>query len=183
MDHKPQAILRMQGFIPSMPCPQHSLDGCFVPGQVGAEQSTRIADLEQERDSLSRAAERHGEEIAALQAELQQLRDTLSSEKESSKKELETLQTQLQDKVPQGHRCCGHPSITSSAPRAKGHSSTVRSHMGSSVPWHLAAHCRTAGPQGQEQSPRAKPWLWVFARAGGSGGVSGFASWCSGEGA
>uniref|UniRef100_A0A493SV94 Huntingtin-interacting protein 1 n=1 Tax=Anas platyrhynchos platyrhynchos TaxID=8840 RepID=A0A493SV94_ANAPP len=66
--------------------------------KVGAEQSTRIADLEQERDSLSRAAERHGEEIAALQAELQQLRDTLSSEKESSKKELETLQTQLQDK-------------------------------------------------------------------------------------
>ncbi|KAM9177210.1 huntingtin-interacting protein 1 isoform 5-T5 [Mergus octosetaceus] len=66
--------------------------------KVGAEQSTRIADLEQERDSLSRAAERYGEEIAALQAELQQLQDTLSSEKESSKKELETLQTQLQDK-------------------------------------------------------------------------------------
>ncbi|XP_035415187.2 huntingtin-interacting protein 1 isoform X1 [Cygnus atratus] len=66
--------------------------------QVGAEQSTRIADLEQERDSLSQAAERHGEEMAALRAELQQLQDTLSSEKESSKKELETLQTQLQDK-------------------------------------------------------------------------------------
>ncbi|NWJ02178.1 HIP1 protein, partial [Crypturellus undulatus] len=66
--------------------------------QLGAEQSTRIASLEQERDSLSQAAEQHGEEMAALQAELQQLRDMLSSEKESSKKALETLQTQLKDK-------------------------------------------------------------------------------------
>lgn len=140
-----------------MPCPQHSLDGCFVPGQVGAEQSTRIADLEQERDSLSRAAERHGEEMAALRAELQQLQDTLSSEKESSKKELETLQTQLQDKVPQGHRWRGHPSTTSSAPGAEGHSAAVRSHTGSSSPWHLAARCCSAGPQGQEQSPVPSP--------------------------
>ncbi|XP_009321900.1 PREDICTED: huntingtin-interacting protein 1-like [Pygoscelis adeliae] len=46
--------------------------------QAGAEQSTRIAGLEQERDSLSQAAEQHGEEMAALRAELQQLRDTLS---------------------------------------------------------------------------------------------------------
>ncbi|NWW86169.1 HIP1 protein, partial [Rhynochetos jubatus] len=52
----------------------------------------------QERDSLSRAAERHGEEMAALRAELQQLRDTLSREQESSKMELATLQTQLRDK-------------------------------------------------------------------------------------
>uniref|UniRef100_A0A8B9MSE6 I/LWEQ domain-containing protein n=1 Tax=Accipiter nisus TaxID=211598 RepID=A0A8B9MSE6_9AVES len=66
--------------------------------QAGAEQSTRIASLEQERDSLSRAAEQHGEEMAALRAELQQLRDTLSREQESSKTELETLQTQLRDK-------------------------------------------------------------------------------------
>ncbi|XP_064379565.1 huntingtin-interacting protein 1 isoform X2 [Dromaius novaehollandiae] len=66
--------------------------------QLGAEQSTRIAGLEQERDSLSQAAEQHGEEMAALRAELQQLRDALSSEKESSKKVLETLQTQLKDK-------------------------------------------------------------------------------------
>ncbi|KGL75889.1 Huntingtin-interacting protein 1, partial [Tinamus guttatus] len=66
--------------------------------QLGAEQTTRIASLEQERDSLSQAAEQHGEEMAALRAELQQLRDTLSSEKESSKKVLETLQTQLKDK-------------------------------------------------------------------------------------
>ncbi|NXA19697.1 HIP1 protein, partial [Ibidorhyncha struthersii] len=66
--------------------------------QAGAEQSTRITGLEQERDSLSRAAERHGEEMATLQAELQQLRDTLSHEQESSKKELEMLQTQLRDK-------------------------------------------------------------------------------------
>ncbi|XP_049659343.1 huntingtin-interacting protein 1 isoform X2 [Accipiter gentilis] len=66
--------------------------------QAGAEQSTRIASLEQERDSLSRAAEQHGEEMAALRAELQQLRDTLSREQESSKMELETLQTQLRDK-------------------------------------------------------------------------------------
>uniref|UniRef100_A0A8B9MUM5 I/LWEQ domain-containing protein n=1 Tax=Accipiter nisus TaxID=211598 RepID=A0A8B9MUM5_9AVES len=75
---------------------------------------TRIASLEQERDSLSRAAEQHGEEMAALRAELQQLRDTLSREQESSKTELETLQTQLRDKVPQGH--CGHgasPSVAS----------------------------------------------------------------------
>ncbi|XP_067165638.1 huntingtin-interacting protein 1 [Apteryx mantelli] len=66
--------------------------------QLGVEQSTRIAGLEQERDSLSQAAEQHGEEMAALRAELQQLRDTLSSEKESSKKVLEMLQTQLKDK-------------------------------------------------------------------------------------
>ncbi|POI29064.1 hypothetical protein CIB84_007186, partial [Bambusicola thoracicus] len=66
--------------------------------QVGAEQNTRIAGLEQERDSLNHAAEQRSKEIAALQAELQQLRDALSSEKESSRKELETLQTQLQDK-------------------------------------------------------------------------------------
>ncbi|XP_064324398.1 huntingtin-interacting protein 1 isoform X2 [Phalacrocorax carbo] len=66
--------------------------------QVGAEQSTRIAGLEQERDSLSQAAEQHREEMAALRAELQQLQDTLSHEQESSKMELETLQTQLKDK-------------------------------------------------------------------------------------
>ncbi|NXA53856.1 HIP1 protein, partial [Nothocercus julius] len=66
--------------------------------QLGAEQSTRIVSLEQERDSLSQAAEQHGEEMTALRAELQQLRDTLSSEKESSKKVLETLQSQLKDK-------------------------------------------------------------------------------------
>ncbi|NXD13729.1 HIP1 protein, partial [Nothocercus nigrocapillus] len=66
--------------------------------QLGAEQSTRIASLEQERESLSQAAEQHSEEMTALRAELQQLRDTLSSEKESSKKVLETLQTQLKDK-------------------------------------------------------------------------------------
>ncbi|NXI98549.1 HIP1 protein, partial [Psophia crepitans] len=66
--------------------------------QGGAEQSTRIAGLERERDSLSRAAERHGEEVAALRAELQQLRDTLSGERESSRVELERLQTQLRDK-------------------------------------------------------------------------------------
>ncbi|NXK47919.1 HIP1 protein, partial [Chauna torquata] len=66
--------------------------------QVGAEQSTRIAGLEQERDSLSQVAEQHSKEMAALRTELQQLRDMLSSEKESSRKELETLQMQLQDK-------------------------------------------------------------------------------------
>ncbi|KFQ32867.1 Huntingtin-interacting protein 1, partial [Mesitornis unicolor] len=49
--------------------------------QAGAEQSTRIAGLEQERDSLSRAAERHGEEVATLRAKLQQLQDTLSGER------------------------------------------------------------------------------------------------------
>lgn len=78
-------------------------DGIFAPGQAGAEQNTRIAGLEQERDSLSHAAAQHSKEMAALQAELQQLRDTLSSEKESSRKELETLQTQLREKVPQKH--------------------------------------------------------------------------------
>ncbi|NXL53369.1 HIP1 protein, partial [Podilymbus podiceps] len=62
------------------------------------EQNTRIVSLEQERDGLSQAAERHREEMAALRAELQQLRDTLSREQESSKMELETLQTQLRDK-------------------------------------------------------------------------------------
>ncbi|KAM4647889.1 huntingtin-interacting protein 1 isoform 3-T3 [Amazona ochrocephala] len=66
--------------------------------QVGAEQSTRIAGLEQERDSLSRAAERHGEEVAALHAELQQMRDRLGREQESSKMELEMLQARLRDK-------------------------------------------------------------------------------------
>ncbi|NXW83255.1 HIP1 protein, partial [Alopecoenas beccarii] len=66
--------------------------------KAGAEQSTRLAGLEQERDSLSRAAQRHGEEMAALRAELQQLRDTLSHQQESNRTELETLQTQLRDK-------------------------------------------------------------------------------------
>lgn len=80
-----------------------------MSGQVGAEQNTRIAGLEQERDSLSHAAEQRSKEMAALQAELQQLRDALSSEKESSRKERETLQTQLQDKVPQEHPKHRHP--------------------------------------------------------------------------
>ncbi|KAI1231977.1 hypothetical protein IHE44_0007623 [Lamprotornis superbus] len=67
--------------------------------QAGAEQSTQIASLEQERDRLSQAAEQHRDEMAALQAELQQLRDTLSHEQESSRTELEMLQTQLKDKT------------------------------------------------------------------------------------
>ncbi|NXP11239.1 HIP1 protein, partial [Thinocorus orbignyianus] len=72
--------------------------------QAGAEQSTRITSLEQERDNLSRAAEQHGEEMAALRAELQQLRDTLSQQQESSKTELETLQTQLRNKESEEQR-------------------------------------------------------------------------------
>ncbi|XP_010179826.1 PREDICTED: huntingtin-interacting protein 1-like, partial [Mesitornis unicolor] len=67
--------------------------------QAGAEQSTRIAGLEQERDSLSRAAERHGEEVATLRAKLQQLQDTLRC-KQESRMELKMLQTQLRDKLP-----------------------------------------------------------------------------------
>lgn len=70
------------------------------PPQAGAEQNTQIASLEQERDRLSRAAEQHRDEMAALRAELQQLQDTLSREQESSRTELEMLQTQLRDKVP-----------------------------------------------------------------------------------
>ncbi|NXS84920.1 HIP1 protein, partial [Erpornis zantholeuca] len=66
--------------------------------QAGAEQNTRIASLEQERDRLSRAAEQHRDEMAALQAELQQLQDMLSHKQESSRTELEMLQTQLRDK-------------------------------------------------------------------------------------
>ncbi|XP_050837655.1 huntingtin-interacting protein 1 isoform X3 [Serinus canaria] len=66
--------------------------------QAGAEQNTRIASLEQERDRLSQAAEQHRDKMAALQAELQQLRDTLSCEQKSSRTELEMLQTQLRDK-------------------------------------------------------------------------------------
>lgn len=64
------------------------------------EQNTRLASLEQERARLSRAAEQHRDEMAALQAELQQLRDTLSREQESSRTELQMLQSQLRDKVP-----------------------------------------------------------------------------------
>uniref|UniRef100_A0A8B9PZQ3 Huntingtin-interacting protein 1-related protein n=1 Tax=Apteryx owenii TaxID=8824 RepID=A0A8B9PZQ3_APTOW len=90
-------------------------------------QSTRIAGLEQERDSLSQAAEQHGEEMAALRAELQQLRDTLSSEKESSKKVLETLQTQLKDKVPR------HGMLASTSTGAS---------------WHCLASQQRAGAQG-----------------------------------
>ncbi|NWW14514.1 HIP1 protein, partial [Oreocharis arfaki] len=66
--------------------------------QAGAEQNTRIASLEQERDRLSRAAEQHRDKMAALEAELQQLQDTLGHEQESSRAELEMLQTQLRDK-------------------------------------------------------------------------------------
>lgn len=94
---------------------RHSPSCSFVPAQAGAEQSTRITGLEQERDSLSRAAERHEEEVAALRAELQQLRDTLSHEQESSKVELETLQTQLRDKVSRDTAGTGHPGVPISA--------------------------------------------------------------------
>ncbi|XP_071304264.1 huntingtin-interacting protein 1 isoform X5 [Agelaius tricolor] len=66
--------------------------------QAGAEQNTRIASLEQERDRLSQAAEQHRDKMAALQTELRQLQDTLSREQESSRTELEMLQTQLRDK-------------------------------------------------------------------------------------
>ncbi|NWY23354.1 HIP1 protein, partial [Pheucticus melanocephalus] len=66
--------------------------------QAGAEQNTRIASLEQEKNRLSQAAEQHRDKMAALEAELQQLRDTLSREQESSRTELEMLQTQLRDK-------------------------------------------------------------------------------------
>ncbi|XP_077643585.1 huntingtin-interacting protein 1 isoform X4 [Lonchura striata] len=66
--------------------------------QAGAEQNTRIASLEQERDRLNQAAEQHWDKMAALQAELQQLRDTLGREQESSRTELEMLRTQLRDK-------------------------------------------------------------------------------------
>ncbi|XP_061868064.1 huntingtin-interacting protein 1 isoform X2 [Colius striatus] len=66
--------------------------------QAGAEQSSRISVLEQERASLSQAAEGHREEMAALQAELQQLRDELRHEQESSRTELQKLQTQLRNK-------------------------------------------------------------------------------------
>lgn len=71
-----------------------------MPPQVGAEQNTQIASLEQERDRLSQAAEQHRDEMAALQAELQQLQNTLRHEQESSRTELEMLQTQLREKVP-----------------------------------------------------------------------------------
>ncbi|NXP35555.1 HIP1 protein, partial [Leiothrix lutea] len=66
--------------------------------QARAEQNTWIANLEQERDRLSQAAEQHRDKMAALQAELQQLQDTLSHEQKSSRTELEMLQTQLRDK-------------------------------------------------------------------------------------
>uniref|UniRef100_A0A672UMP7 Huntingtin-interacting protein 1 n=1 Tax=Strigops habroptila TaxID=2489341 RepID=A0A672UMP7_STRHB len=79
--------------------------------QVRARRCTRIAGLEQERDSLSRAAERHGEEVAALHAELQQMRDRLGREQESSKMELEVLQAQLRDKVLQGHPSISLPAV------------------------------------------------------------------------
>lgn len=80
--------------------PQHSPNCHFIPPQARAEQSTRIANLEQERDRLSQAAEQNKDKMAALQAELQQLQDTLSHEQKSSRTELEMLQTQLKDKVP-----------------------------------------------------------------------------------
>ncbi|KFO61464.1 Huntingtin-interacting protein 1, partial [Corvus brachyrhynchos] len=63
--------------------------------QAGAEQNTRIASLEQERDRLSRAAEQHRDEMAALQAELQQLQDTLSSEQEKQGLQQRLAQEQL----------------------------------------------------------------------------------------
>uniref|UniRef100_A0A8C3PKG1 Huntingtin interacting protein 1 n=1 Tax=Calidris pygmaea TaxID=425635 RepID=A0A8C3PKG1_9CHAR len=93
--------------------------------QVGVEQSTRIAGLEQEKVSLSRAAERHGEEVAALRVELQQLRDTLSHEQESRKMELEVLQTQLREKVPRGHLSVPVPAELRGIGRAGGSSVRV----------------------------------------------------------
>lgn len=113
--------------------PRHSPERCFVPAQAGAEQSTRLASLEQERDSLSQAAERHGEEMAALRAELQQLRDTLSHQQESNRTELETLQTQLRDKVPWGHH--EHRAPWCPLPcRAVGASGGWRQQWGAGVP-------------------------------------------------
>ncbi|NWX33733.1 HIP1 protein, partial [Notiomystis cincta] len=66
--------------------------------QAEAEQNTRIASLEQERDRLSQAEEQHRDKMASLQAELQQLQDMLSCKQDSSRTELEMLQTQLRDK-------------------------------------------------------------------------------------
>ncbi|XP_019401971.1 PREDICTED: huntingtin-interacting protein 1 isoform X2 [Crocodylus porosus] len=63
--------------------------------QSRGEQSTRIASLEQEKDSWTQAMAQHNQEVANLQAELQHLKSMLDSEQESSTKTLEALQAQL----------------------------------------------------------------------------------------
>ncbi|XP_075576247.1 huntingtin-interacting protein 1 [Pelecanus crispus] len=56
--------------------------------QVRAHGYTQIISLEQERDSLSQAAEWHREEMAALRAKLEQLQDMLSREERALQQRL-----------------------------------------------------------------------------------------------
>ncbi|XP_025071473.1 huntingtin-interacting protein 1 isoform X3 [Alligator sinensis] len=63
--------------------------------RLRGEQSTRIASLEQEKDSWTQAMAQNNQEVTNLQAELQHLKSMLDSEQESSSKMLEALQAQL----------------------------------------------------------------------------------------
>ncbi|XP_015269049.1 PREDICTED: huntingtin-interacting protein 1 [Gekko japonicus] len=66
--------------------------------QSEAEQSTQLAGLRQERDTLAETVAQHDQQRAALQAEVEQLKTTLETEKESSSKTLEELQCRLGEK-------------------------------------------------------------------------------------
>ncbi|XP_077167909.1 huntingtin-interacting protein 1 isoform X1 [Paroedura picta] len=66
--------------------------------QSEAEQSTQLAGLRQERDTLAETVAQHDQQRATLQAEMEQLKAALEREKENSSKTLEELQCRLGEK-------------------------------------------------------------------------------------
>ncbi|XP_060114794.1 huntingtin-interacting protein 1 isoform X2 [Heteronotia binoei] len=62
------------------------------------EQSTQLADLQLERDTLAETVAEHDQQRAALQAEVEQLKAALEREKENSSKTSEELQCRLGEK-------------------------------------------------------------------------------------
>lgn len=66
--------------------------------QTGADQSSRVASLEQERSGLEAAVAQHEQQVMSLQTELQQLSERLASEKEASDASLQAVQAELTEK-------------------------------------------------------------------------------------
>ncbi|XP_060114795.1 huntingtin-interacting protein 1 isoform X3 [Heteronotia binoei] len=69
---------------------------CSTQSEV--EQSTQLADLQLERDTLAETVAEHDQQRAALQAEVEQLKAALEREKENSSKTSEELQCRLGEK-------------------------------------------------------------------------------------
>ncbi|XP_048374832.1 huntingtin-interacting protein 1 [Sphaerodactylus townsendi] len=66
--------------------------------QSEAEQSSQLASLQLERESLAQTVAQQDQQKAALEAEVQQLKATLEREKENSSKTLEELQCHLRER-------------------------------------------------------------------------------------